>query len=323
MEQRRFLVFFLISMAIWMAWINLAVPRLFPEFNKPPKPVATLDDPSLRDDGPVDALQPVNRESEPDVTNDKIVENNLPKHPALTLLLGPSDPDVDQPGHLNDQLDEYLVAASLSSQGASIEYVELTDKKQYPAFGHRGQRVRVIGNDSRTPLKTFALTCPQIDKQLQNSSIDRVAWEVVPESDPKTADRAVTFRFVSPDGRWELRKHFELKQLTLSDIGKPRYRDTLVDGYEIKLTITARNLMAQDQQLSYSLQGPVGVPLEDAENSYKYRDIRLGFVREDGPSIDETKLSAAETVKKAKANKTEIWKRKLKYIGEDSWQFAP
>ena len=325
MEQRRFLVFFLISMAVWMAWINLAVPRLFPEFNKPPKPIAKLGD--APDDSPADALSPANWANDLVTIPEKIARDLLPKHPALNLLLGPADPDQDKNGVLNEELDEYFLAASLNSQGAAIEFVELTDKKQYPAFGHRGQRVRVIGSDTRTPLKTFALTCPQIDKLLENSSLDRVTWEIVPETDPKMASRAATFRFVSPDGRWELRKRFELKQLTRAELEKPHFRDMLVEGYEIKLTITARNLAAQEQQLSYTLQGPVGVPLEDAENSYKYRDIRMGFLRDDGTTVDESKLSAAEAVKKvkgkvAKNDNSEDWKRKIKYIGVDVLYFA-
>ena len=322
MEQRRFFTFFVISMGIWLAWINLAVPVLFPDMLKPPKPKAKMADvvDSSLDDRPADALHPANEDLPLEVAKQADVAKGLLKHPVQTIVLGPAD--LDEPKGPIKQIDDYLVSAGLTSQGAAIDFVDLTDKKRYPAFGHRGLRARVLGTDFRTPLKTFTLLAPEIDKQLGGLSLDRVPWEVVPEKDAATSERVATFRFVAPDGRWEILKRFELHQLTEAEQAIKGVRDTLVEAYEIKLKITVRNLSDQNRQFGYSLQGPVGIPLEDAENSYKYRDVRMGFLRDDGVSIDENKLSASETVKKAKSDKTEVWKRKLKYIGVDVLYFA-
>ena len=325
MEQRRFSVFVMLSLMIGLGWFQIAVPFFFPGLMPKPRPAAKLGD--LADDdfeaSPADALTPANALIEPVVDPAKVAAAAIPNFPVSSVLLGPPDPDKDKNGVLNEKLDEFFLAASLTSKGAAIDYVELTDKVRYPAFGHRGKRVRVLGSDIDTSMKTFSLQCPDIDKQLGDSSLERVAWEVIPEADPKTADRAATFRFTSPDGRWEITKHFELKQLTLQELEQRDIKKTLVEGYEIKLKVTVRNLTDQDQQLDYTLQGPVGVPLEDVENSYKYRDVRLGFYREDGKSIDESKLSAAEVVKKAANGKTEVWStRKIKYIGVDVLYFA-
>ena len=335
MEQRRFFTFFLISMAVWMAWINLVVPRFFPEFNKPAKPVTKLDSKTEEVAGetnetttPDESLQS-DRKKEPDAAAANVAAVELPKHAAVSLQLGPVDPDKEPDGVLNQQVDEFFLAANLISEGAAVDFVELTDKKRYPAFKNRGHRVRVIGNtDSQTrsgretTLKTFALRSPQIDKSLGKSSLATVAWEFVPEATSEAAARAATFRFKTPDGRWELTKHFELKQLTHDELKRDDIQKTFLEGYEIALTITAKNLTDEDQKFSYVLQGPVGVPLEDAENSYKHRDVRMGFIRDDGSALDENKLSAAETVKKAKADKTEVWTRKIKYIGVDVLYFA-
>ena len=334
MEQRRFLLFFVISMAIWMAWINFAVPALFPEFAKPAaKPVKSLDDKidssGTPENAVADGLKPANIALEPEAKVAAAIEPQLPQHPVVSLYVGPPDPDNNPDSKLNEKLDEFFLAANLDSRGASVEYVELTDKDRFPAFGRRGDRVRIIGSDDaqlrssrKTYLKTFGLRSPQVDQVLTTSSLDEVPWEIVPEADPKDADRAVTFRFKSPDGHWELRKRFELKQLTHEELKQPDIRRTLLAGYELKLTITVKNLTEQERPFNYTLQGPVGVPLEDAENSYKYRDVRMGFLRDDGITLDENKLSAAETVKKAKAEKTEVWKRKIKYIGIDVLYFA-
>ena len=336
MEQRRFLVFFLVSMAVWMTWINVVVPRIFPDFNKPPvKPVAKATEiPSEKTaDDPEDRTTDLRSETSPDKPEGEAPEKPaavvVPNHPSKTVLIGPADPDKEPAGTQTDRVDEFFLATELNSEGAAVDFVELTDKVRYPAFGRRGDRVRVIGSDDaerrsriRTPLKTFAIQSPQIDKLLGKASLDRVAWEVVPEADPESALRAATFRFKSPDGIWELTKRFELTQLTHDELKQDNISRTLVQGYKLNLTISIRNLSSQDQQLSYTLQGPVGVPLEDAENSYKYRDVRMGFLRDDGVSLDENKLSAAETVKKERNDKTEIWKRKLKYIGVDVLYFA-
>ncbi len=336
MEQRRFFTFFLISMAVWMTWINFVVPRFFPELNKPvAKPIVKVDgeleDRNVDADGGAtsDKSPEANLQRDPDAAPLNAAALESPKHASLNLQLGPVDPDKEPDGVLNQQVDEFFLATSLNSEGAAVDFIELTNKKRYPAFGHRGNRVRVIGNTDaekrsgkETTLKTFALRSPQIDKLLGKSSLATVAWEFIPETTPEAAARAATFRFKTPDGRWELTKHFELKQLTHDDLKRDDIEKTFVEGYELALTITAKNLTDQDQKFSYALQGPVGVPLEDAENSYKHRDVRMGFLRDDGTTLDENKLSAIETVKKAKADKTEVWTRKLKYIGVDVLYFA-
>ncbi len=328
MEQRRFFLFLALSMSLWLAWWNFAVPVFFPGFMPQKKPGAKIEelfkdasDADASDAIPADALRVANADLPPNAAPVNVPAVTVPKHPDRTVLLGPADPNSQQPDGAKANADEFLVAASLTSQGAAVDFVELTDKKRYPAFGHRGERVRVLGSNSGTPLKTFSLQVPTIDKQLGISSLDRVSWEIIPETDPSLSDRAATFRFVSPDGQWELIKHFELTQLTHEQLKQPQFQDHLVEGYELKLKITARNLTDRPQQLSYTLQGPVGIPLEDAENSYKYRDIRMGWLRDDG-GIDESKVSAAETVKKVKNKTIGDWKRKVKYIGVDVLYFA-
>lgn len=335
MEQRRFLLFFVMSMAIWMAWINFAVPVLFPEFAKnAAKPVTQLDDKQDADsqaesDSVADGLKPANVSVVPETKAAPAAEAQLPQHPAVNFYVGPPDPDKNPDSKLNEQIDEFFLAANLDSRGGSVEYIELTDKARFPAFGRRGDRVRVVGSDDaqlrssrKTYLKTFGLHSPQIDQVLTTSSLDEIPWEIVPEANPEDANRAATFRFKSPDGHWELLKRFELKQLTHDELKQSDIRQTLLEGYELKLTLTVKNLTDRELPFNYTLQGPVGVPLEDAENSYKYRDVRMGFLRDDGITLDENKLSAAEAVKKARGDKTEVWKRKIKYIGIDVLYFA-
>lgn len=328
MEQRRFFAFFVLSMLIWFSWtlvIGPAVaPNLFPKIR--PKAVANFDE----SDQAADALRPANVLPEP--LPEAVAEIEKPKaaptktHPVKIWTVGGSDPEINVTDDPQNRSDEYFLATGVTSQGAAIDFIELTDKKRYPAFNNRRQRAKVLGSDPNTLLRTFTMKVPEIDKQLNGASLDILSWEVVPQKDPELAQRAATFRYVSPDGQWELQKHFELAHLDPKELAKKDADKTLLAGYELKLTLTVRNLTKQAKKFTYSLQGPVGVPLEDQDNTSKFRDIRMGFRRDDG-SMDETRQGAAEAVKKEKADKTEVWNRasaprKLKYIGVDVMYFA-
>lgn len=308
-------------MAVWLSWFHLIVPTFFPEALGKRPPIETVEQPA-------DALFPENvlltetPKTAPDAKPDANAKLELPRHPKKEVVLGPIDTEVGKIEKGRDPVKEYFISSGLNSVGAVVDYVELTDKQRYPEFDQRGHRVRVLGSDHRTLLRTFSIRAPEIDETLGGLALDLIGWEVVPPADPKDAERLATFRFKTPDGKWELQKQFELHPLSEAERNMKGIRDSLAAGYEMKLKFTARNLTGENQQFKYILQGPVGVPLEDAENSYKYRDVRIGFLRDDNITVDESKLTAAEVVKKAKNDKTEIWKRKLKYLGVDVLYFA-
>ena len=307
MDQKRFFTFFTISILIWYAWYLILVPKLFPVVHQP-RAAAVVVAPKDAD-APADALAPQNavlaEADQPDVAP-------LPKHPVKSVWLGPQDGDDNQ-----QKLDEFFLAVKLDSRGAAVNTIELTDRVRYPAFGRRDKRLRVVGSDIATSLRTFELQVPAIDALLQNESLDRAPWEIAAQT-----ENSVTFRLQTPDGRWEIAKHYELNKLTAEELKQPGVRDSLARGYQLKLTLTLKNLSPRPQELSYTLRGPVGVPLEDADNTYKYRDVRMGFVHDDGKSVDESKLAASEVVKKVKAKKAELSKRPIKYIGVDVLYFT-
>ncbi len=310
MDQKRFFTFFTLSILIWYVWYLVLHPMLFPPVARKPPPAAAAVAVSPKDaDAPADALAPQNtvlaEADQPDVAP-------LPKHPVKSVWLGPQDGDDNR-----QKLDEFFLAVKLDSRGAAVNTIELTDRARYPAFGRRDKRLRVVGSDIATSLRTFELQIPAIDDLLKNESLDRAPWEIAAQT-----ENTVTFRLQTPDGRWELAKHFELNKLTAAESQQPSVRDSLARGYQLKLTVTLKNLSPRPQELNYTLRGPVGVPLEDADNTYKYRDVRMGFVTGDGKSVDESKLAAGEVVKKVKAKKAELSKRPIKYIGVDVLYFT-
>lgn len=312
MDQRRFLVFFTLAMGIWFVWLHLLVPIVLPIPPKAPDAAIARSEPapSAGPDAPADALRPSNTPTgERPTASPEIAP--LAQHPVKTVWLGPAD-DSDR-----KQLDEFFLAVKLDSRGAAVESIELTDRVRYPAFGRRDQRVRLVGSDDAAALRTFELRIPAIDALLKDQTLDRVPWEVADQT-----DRSVTFRLQAADGSWELSKHYEIKRLTDAELKQPNVQHTLAGGYQLALSITLKNLSERPQELTYSLRGPVGVPLEDQDNTSKYRDIRMGFVRDDGVNVDESKQSVSETLKKVKAKKVEISKRPIKYVGVDVKYFA-
>lgn len=307
MDQRRFLTFFLLAMASWVVWIQVLAPRLglIPPA-RPPKAPAVVSDIT---DIPADALNPENALVR---TEDAPAALPLPQHPAKTIWLGPT---LDDPNE--QKQEEFFIAVKLDSRGAAVDSIELTDLNRYPAFGRRDKRVQIVGSDPGTTRRTLELQVPAIDDLLKEQKLDRIPWEIVDQK----VDSA-TFRIKSPDGLWEITKHYELKKLTDAELKQPQVRDTLADGYQLRLDVRVKNLSRREQELTYTLRGPVGVPLEDRDNTYKYRDVRLGLLSNDGSAVEESKLAATEVVKKAKEKKTEISKRPLKYIGVDVLYFA-
>ncbi len=76
-----------------------------------------------------------------------------------------------------------------------------------------------------------------------------------------------------------------------------------------------------ERTLSYTLQGPVGLPLEDAANARKFRDLKMGFLLNTGAVNAQTK-TIGQIVSDEEKNKVEEWKSPLKYIGVDVQYFA-
>jgi YidC/Oxa1 family membrane protein insertase len=298
MEQRRFLLFVSLSLLIWLGWINFVVPKFFPP---PPKPVrgpAQLADEA--DAPPADALWPEN------VPVAAPQPAGVPKHPRRTVTLGSLDPNSD-----------FFLHVELTTLGAAVRTIELNDPR-YPEFGNRGKPLKVVGSNPHAELLTFETAIPDIDRQLPLGGNRLLDWEFIENT--HTNSRA-EFRLLSPDGRLEVVKRYELKTLPVDQLQLPGARDRLFEGYELVLTIELQNHSRQQADVAYSLQGPVGLPLEDAENSSKYRDLRLGFLEPDG-SLDPRQMSAAEVFDKDAQGKIELWKRPLKYIGVDVKYFA-
>ena len=75
------------------------------------------------------------------------------------------------------------------------------------------------------------------------------------------------------------------------------------------------------RKTSYVLQGPVGLPLENADNTRKFRDLKMGFLLPDG-GVNSTSKTASAVLSDQQKNKDQEWKAPVRYIGVDVQYFA-
>lgn len=180
--------------------------------------------------------------------------------------------------------------------------------------------------------RTFNTDVPEIDAAFaaNEKNVAGRDWSVAEvTADPAHAgvNSAVTFNYPSPDGQFVVEKRYSLVPIAGAGDGDGAssqarlLRDTDTSGYLLHLDITFKNQSAAQRTASYLLQGPVGVPLENADNTRKFRDLKLGFVLPDG-GINATSKTPATLIADQQKNKDQEWKAPVRYIGVDVQYFA-
>lgn len=318
MDQRRYMMFILVTMGFFLVWMQVA-PFLFPQFfpkGKPKKPAVVQND----EDGGAQAVgeQDVDLgntsaevNAEP-ADNVEAEQSKLEIFPSQTVVLGESGFD-----------DGYLLQAKCTSQGGAVEWVQLTDER-YTTLD-RTEQLKVIGNpvdrnvgNGRTP-NTFETSLLQIDEQLakQDLSLRDVDWEIVEQTND-----SVTFRYPAPDGSLEV-----LKTYTVSK-SDPTRVDEDPAGYLLHVEVEVVNKSDKIIETAYQMQGPVGLPLENVENTYIYREFKVGSL-EDGTIDDVTAINLTADAYVDQFNKeqnggkaADAWRQSLHYVGVDVQLFA-
>ncbi|HLQ43674.1 MAG TPA: YidC/Oxa1 family insertase periplasmic-domain containing protein, partial [Planctomycetaceae bacterium] len=252
----------------------------------------------------------------------------LPEHPTRTIVLGSEDPKTG-----------FGLKVTLSSIGAGIASAELNDPRykalKAPKHGAPVPQLSLLGNnlhDELQPLKTSPpvtghLSVEEIDQRLakldKNADLRHINWnvaEIAEDADVKGVNASATFSFKTPDGRWELRKKYELLRWENALAS----RDDDPTGYQLAMRLSFKNLSNDEQTVVYDLQGPVGLPLENAEHTSKYRDVKYGFRNANG-NFTTGALTTGAIVKDFDKNQLEELKtgeRTFQYVGLDTQYFA-
>lgn len=331
-QQRRLLTFTVLSFLILFGWMSVG-PKLFPGmFPAPAKPIKKLDpkpDDDIVDEKSADENK-ADKGDKPDAEVVAVAEAKLPDHPTKTVVIGSDDPKTG-----------FGLKVTLSTVGAGIVSAELNDPR-YKALqpfqpGAAVQQLSLLGNDLTNkpqplqagPPVTGQLAIGDIDKKLKkldgDANLARLNWDVVAEdtevaAEAKGVPKSVTFGIKTPDGVWELLKKYEVRRWEKADAK----RDEDPIGYQLAVQLSFKNLSSKELTVVYDLQGPAGLPLENAENASKFRDVKFGIREQDG-SLVTNALTSRDLVKQSDNGKIEDLKagnRTFQYIGLDTQYFT-
>eukprot|EP00913_Durusdinium_trenchii_P023397 g21975.t1 len=341
-NNQRFFVFILLSMAVFIGWINFG-PKWFPGMFPKPKPkaeaektaeekspaaktnVAKTDDPKgtpdkvagktvVTPDGPAVATRPKSTfAKEPD----QVVAKPEPKKPEAKPAAKPpaNVPKTVKLGSL-DPVSGYFIEVELTSRGASVTSIQLNDKR-YRTLKDRDVPLKVVGNTT-DKLRTFGTAIPLFDDNFKGDDfLNRTHWAAGKPVLEDGVAREVTFSYELPDRSFKVLKRYWLEPVDFSEVTLETAQNNRATGYQLKMAITIENHTVQNADVSYRLQGPVGLPLENIQNARVFRGAVVGLV-EEGGKIKASSLTASELVDAKK----ERWELPIRYVGLDTQYFT-
>jgi YidC/Oxa1 family membrane protein insertase len=325
MEQRnyilRVILFFVLSMAILSVWTAFFAPKPIPA---PDQQIANQDENPDRvvdknrvlpvEDSKLESASKPPQIDQPAVVDvpkaqpDKLVEH---QHDGNILL-----------GSLDSQ-SGYFLQVQLTTSGAAVVSIQLNDPRYLDLTSK--DPLRIVGDTDakRLTLETSIETINALLKK-HNTSLRTVDWKVetVPDQILRKVNSAAIFTYTSPDGAIELRKEFKLTRIEKQSDELNEARDIQTAGYVLDFNLTITNRSNQNQTVQYELQGPVGVPLENVENTSEFRNVKMGYFDKEGVPDSLDPLTAQTIVEQDDAGKLDKWSHAIKYIGIDVQYFA-
>tara|TARA_R110002095_G_scaffold94477_3_gene82461 strand:- start:1504 stop:3624 length:2121 start_codon:yes stop_codon:yes gene_type:complete len=320
MEQKRLLLFVTLSATVLFAWQLFVMPVIDP-------PKVPVDPPAAKNaaqdlqhaDQPLVAEKPFEDEAgakqqapeQPEIKKAEILKN-----PRRTIILGSLDPE-----------SGYFLQVAITSEGASLVEAQLND----PLYRElKGQKLplkvldeAISGKDVKRSLE---LDSELLDAKLAPLRTDsrKANWKVLElVKDPSDAKivQSVRLGLTAPDGSIEIQKSFGLKKYPAPADKFREFRDTEQAGYLVHFAVKVINHSAEVQKLDYHLLGPVGIPLENADNTRKFRDVRIGFLQDD-LDIETVTMTAPDIIEEVNAKKVEKLTRAFQFAGADIQYFA-
>jgi YidC/Oxa1 family membrane protein insertase len=322
MDQKRYMAFMVLSMAILLGW-TLILPKLMPP--RKPQPAAQQQDAKKGDP----LLAEDKQRPEKDAAENDAEAGDAEKSGAEAAIADskqadeqPNDkrpdqqPQVERPQELPKFLEQtvqlgsaefssgYRELVKLTSHGAAVQEVQLNDAR-YLTLEKPHEPLKVIKES------TFGTATLELSVLPLPADISHLNWELVEVLPAEGPHSSAVFRIRVDD--LEIVKRYELAKADPGDVRRGE-----AQAYALKVDLTFKNLGKKQRTTHYVLQGPTGLPLENVENAQKYQDVVAGFQKESG-SIDN-QLMAAKTIAEGKG---EEWKNTaIKYIGVDVQFFA-
>ncbi len=355
-EFRRLLLFLVLSIALLFLWNSLRArpdgrgpnpkqPVAKPEDKPAAKPAAKPE--TKPEDKPEDKPE-TKPETKPAAKPDTPPTSSLPRHPYDVITIGSDDPR-----------SGYGLQVQLTTRGAAILVASSNDPRHLalprpdvaidPPLSIIGDHLRGLDADddgfsekdlanwkpSLLGIKELPLTLQTpiaaLDSQLsaidKSASLNRVNWEVISGSRDGDIVNGATFRLKV--GEISVTKTFRLKRLSDKDLEQIRAGNDPGNlfnrrpaAYQLEFSLTLENHGSQATTLVYGLQGPVGVPLEDLENSRYASSIKWtklnGSEVEVVDAITSAEVAEKEDDQERQQQPSETWH----YVGVDVQYFA-
>jgi YidC/Oxa1 family membrane protein insertase len=268
------------------------------------------------------------------------IEFNDPRYRELSntkipLKLVGNDPDQRLVKAINDrnaaQAEQETAAEKLHGAQSAVRPGEGSSDvdSARTAFEAADEKLRLADRNVSLAQTTFNTDFPEFDALFPKGEgvVSSRNWNVVKvtaDPDHPGVNSEVTFQFPSPDGKLILEKRYWLESLKAgagTNKAAREVRDVDTPGYLLHLDVKLQNAGPQESTVTYTLQGPVGLPLEDAANARKFRDLKMGFLLPTGGINAQTK-TVSQVLSDEEKNKVEEWKSPLKYIGVDVQYFT-
>ena len=360
-EFRRLLLFLVLSIALLFLWNSVRVRpgnrgqnADQPAANKPAeKPTDKPAEKPAAKPAEKATAKPVEKPAattadKPDTKPEPAATVSLPGHPYEVVTIGSDDPRLG-----------YGLQVQLTTRGAAVLVASSNDPRHLalprpevkidPPLSIVGDHLRGLDSDDNglsekelanwkpSPLgvKELPLTLQtpiaSLDSQLaaieESASLNQVNWEVVDRSLDGEIVNGVTFRLKV--GEINVTKTFRLRRLSddeLKQIGSGTDPGKLFDrrpaAYQLEFSLTLENLGSQATTLSYGLQGPVGVPLEDLENSRYASSIKWTKVNGSQVEVVDAITSADVAETEDEQERQQQPKETWHFVGIDVQYFA-
>ena len=333
MDQRRLLLFCVLSMGIMMIWAQLFAPPPKPPAQQAPDEVVIRQEGDNEPDEATDdeAADPVAAVLNEAIAGDDQEEGEArPPEPAFAEA-----PDTSVTVGSLDPESGFFLEVDLTSRGAAVSSVRLTPTR-FKELEDQSRQLQLLGSTEGVPQQTLATAVEEIDVQLKEfgTSLEQANWVLVGAADAASA----TFGFTSPDGNLEVRKTYRLHRSEKRGSELEEEWKTNAAGYQIACDLALINKGGKSASVQYELQGPVGLKLENKDHARKFRDVPVGFLVDgqvdtelitskeifdqyDAALQDALHNGDRDAAKTANAA-LEAWTSDIKYIGVDGQFFA-
>lgn len=333
-QQHRLILFMILSMGLFIAWINIG-PKFFPNlFPKLPPPKQQADDkpkkqnkktvkrtklvatqpppPPLPEDlAPAGvkvgngAKQPDNKQpkpKQPDAGPGKPI-----RYPPRKVLLGSLEPE-----------SGYFIQAEINSRGAAVDFVKLNDER-YRALDNPNEQLQIVGTtaDKRRTFETAVKDVDALLKRQAGVTLRTVNWKLDDKATVVKDGVTTGVTFVYEFDSLRFKKRYWVEKVDLAGIDLRDAQDTRSAGYELRFAFTIENLGKVARALTYNLQGPTVVPLEDPDVARSHRRMISSVYQE-----DESLKAGAQTAKEIADEEGEDLERPVHYVGIDVQYFA-